>query len=117
MTAEQKLAELRMIAAQKPRTGLRTALREVSAKAERFARYEELRACVAANPDTSGDLMSKVIRRWYNMDFANISKEAKAAADSIHGSVKALMRDDVSIESAIDFYSEMLGCTPDELGG
>lgn len=51
MTAEQKLDLLARIAAQKPRTGIRTALREVSAKAERYARFEELRACVAARRD------------------------------------------------------------------
>jgi hypothetical protein len=70
---------------------------------------------MAAKPDTSGDLMSKVIRRWSNGDLANLSVEGKAASKSINLSVKALMEGNTSLEPAIEFFSEMLGCEPAEL--
>jgi hypothetical protein len=72
---------------------------------------------MAAKPETSGELMSKVIRRWSNIELGGLSPEGKEAAKSIHASVKAIMENSTSVESAIEFYSEMLGCEPEELGG
>jgi hypothetical protein len=70
---------------------------------------------MAAKPETSGELMSKVIRRWSNMELVGLSPEGKEAAKSIHASVKAIMENSTSVESAIEFYSEALGCEPAEL--
>jgi hypothetical protein len=70
---------------------------------------------MAAKPETSGELMSKVIRRWSNMELVGLSPEGKEAAKSIHSSVKAIMENSTSVESAIEYYSEVLGCDPTEL--
>jgi hypothetical protein len=70
---------------------------------------------MAAKPETSGELMSKVIRRWSNMELVGLSPEGKEAAKSIHSSVKAIMENSTSVESAIEYYSEVLGCDPAEL--
>lgn len=70
---------------------------------------------MAAKPETSGELMSKVIRRWSNMELASLSTEGKAIAKSINVSVKAIMDNDVSLSSAVEFHSEGLACEPDEL--
>jgi hypothetical protein len=80
----------------------------------RFAR-DVLR--MAHDPETSGDLMSKTVRRWFNMELATLSEPGKAAASSIHGSVKAMMTGEDIFETAVDFHAEMLGVSSDELMG
>jgi hypothetical protein len=69
----------------------------------------------AADPNTSGDLMSKVLRHWLNVDIPKLSEQGQAAARGIAKSVKAIMAGDVSLEPAIEFHAEGLGCEPGDL--
>lgn len=70
---------------------------------------------MAAQSSTSGDLMSKVIRNWFNNQLVSLGESGRAAAKSIHGSVKAIMNNDVSAESAKEYHAEMLLCAVSEL--
>lgn len=73
---------------------------------------------LADKPETSGEVMTKVVNRWFNMELANVQSEAgRAAVKSIHGSVKAIMKGHVSLGPALEFHAEGLGCSIEELGG
>lgn len=79
-------------------------------------RFAKSTLALAAKPDTSGEVMTKVVNRWINIDLVNVQSEAgRAAVKSIHGSVKAIMKGDASYEAAVEFHSEGLGCEPSSL--
>ncbi len=83
---------------------------------EVLRRFAKSTLALAANPDTSGETMTKVVNRWINIDLVNVhSDEGRAAVKSIHGSVKAIMKGDASYEAAVEFHAEGLGCEPAEL--
>jgi hypothetical protein len=70
----------------------------------------------AADPNTSADAMKKIESRWAE-DIRKLSPRGRQAAGSIAMSVRAVMRNETSVESAIGFHAEGLGCEPEELGG
>jgi hypothetical protein len=70
---------------------------------------------LAANPKTTGDTMSKAVRRWFNMELASLSEPGMEIAKGIKRSVEALMKGEASYEPAVEFHAEMLGCEPADL--
>lgn len=83
---------------------------------EVLKRFAKSVLSIAANPDTSGETMTKVVNRWINIELVNVQSDAgRAAVKSIHGSVKAIMAGNASYEAAVEFHAEGLGCEPAEL--
>lgn len=73
---------------------------------------------LASKTETSGDMMTKVINRWINIELLNVRSEAgRDAVKAIHQSVKAIMKDEVSYEAAVEFHAEGLGVSTEELMG
>jgi hypothetical protein len=70
---------------------------------------------MAGKPETSGDTMSKTLRRWFNMDLASLSEPGMEIAKGIRRSVDALMKGDASYEAAVEFHAEGLGVEPADL--
>jgi hypothetical protein len=70
---------------------------------------------LAANPKTTGDTMSKAVRRWFNMELANLSDEGMEIAKGIKRSVESLMRDEVDYRVTVEFHAEGLSCEPADL--
>lgn len=70
---------------------------------------------LAANPKTTGDTMSKAVRRWFNMELANLSEPSMDIAKGIKRSVESLMRDEVDYRVTVEFHAEGLSCEPAEL--
>jgi hypothetical protein len=70
----------------------------------------------AADESTSADAMKKIEGRWAE-DIRKLSPEGRRAAGSIAMSVRAVMRNDTSLESALEFHAEGLLCDPADIGG
>lgn len=83
---------------------------------ERLRAYAKDVLNTAGNPSTNADMMKKVEGRWAT-EISGFSQPAKNIAGSIARSVRAIMKNDISAESAIKFHAEGLGVEPEEIGG
>jgi hypothetical protein len=73
---------------------------------------------LASKSETSGEMMTRIINRWINIELLNVRSDAgRDAVKSIHQSVKAIMKDEVSYETAVEFHAEGLSCPVEELIG
>jgi hypothetical protein len=70
---------------------------------------------MAAMPETTGALLSAIEKEWA-VEIKKMSAEGQAKATSISKSMRAIFNGNTSLESALDFYSETLGCTIYDLG-
>lgn len=70
----------------------------------------------AANPETSGQVMKSIEARYAD-DIVKLSPAGREAAKSISVSMRSILKGDVELISALEFFAEMLDCTVEELGG
>lgn len=71
---------------------------------------------MAANINVSPSTLKEVEKGWSEGEMKSLTAEGKEKARSISMSIRAIANGKASLESAIEFYSEMLGCKPSDLG-
>ncbi len=59
----------------------------------------------------------EVEKGWSEGEMKTLSDAGKAKAKSISQSIRAIAAGNVSLESAVEFHAEMLGCKASDLGG
>lgn len=72
---------------------------------------------MAANINVSPSTLKEVEKGWSEGEMKSLTADGKEKARSISMSIRAIANGKASLESAIEFYSEMLGCKPSDLGG
>lgn len=72
---------------------------------------------MAANINVSPSTLKEVEKGWSEGEMKSLTADGKEKARSISMSIRAIANGKASLESAIEFYSEMLGCNPSDLGG
>lgn len=59
----------------------------------------------------------EVEKGWSEGEMKTLSNDGKAKAKSISQSIRAIAAGNVSLESAVEYYAEVLDCKPSDLGG
>lgn len=72
---------------------------------------------MAANVNVSPSTLKEVEKGWSEGEMKSLTADGKEKARSISMSIRAIANGKASLESAIEFYSEMLDCKTSDLGG
>ncbi|MEH3108945.1 MAG: hypothetical protein PGN22_03135 [Agrobacterium cavarae] len=71
---------------------------------------------MAANINVSPSTLKEVEKGWSEGEMKSLTDAGKEKARSISMSIRAIANGKASLESAREFYAEMLGCKPSDLG-
>ncbi|TLX12100.1 hypothetical protein [Rhizobium sp. MHM7A] len=71
---------------------------------------------LAANTETTGSLLSAIEKEWAP-EIKKMSADGQEKAKAISRSMRAIFNRQASLNGALDFFSDALGCSVEELGG
>ncbi len=83
---------------------------------ETLIRYAKDVLPMAANPETTGSALAVIEKEWAS-DIKKLSEDGQTKARSISSSMRAIFNQKTSLESALDYFAEVLACSVADLGG
>lgn len=72
---------------------------------------------MAANTSVSPSVLKEIESGWAEAEIKHLSPAGKEKARSISMSIRAIANNQTSLEWAVEFHAEGLGCEPHEIGG